>query len=95
MFADVDNGDNTLQKKIRNGEISRYNFILGMIHFSHAGCAQSEVVVGQEELDAQSVNIRNRDDVGTKSKGAMMPLDEVINKLLELKTSRRLQNKLV
>ena len=29
LFADVDNGDNTLQKKIRNGEIAQYNFILG------------------------------------------------------------------
>lgn len=80
IFADVDNGDNTLQKKIRNGEIARYNFIL---------------VVGQEELDAQSVNLRNRDDAGTKVKGAMMPLGEVITKLVELKASRRLENKLL
>ena len=29
LFADVDNGDNTLPKKIRNGEIAQYNFILG------------------------------------------------------------------
>lgn len=31
MYADVDNSDNTLQKKIRNGEIARYNFILGTL----------------------------------------------------------------
>ncbi|KAJ7594050.1 threonyl-tRNA synthetase [Mycena floridula] len=80
IFADVDNGDNTLQKKIRNGEIARYNFIL---------------VVGQEELDAQSVNLRNRDDAGTKAKGAMMPLEEVVTKLAALKSSRSLENKLV
>jgi threonyl-tRNA synthetase len=30
FFADVDNGDNTLSKKIRNGEVAQYNFILGM-----------------------------------------------------------------
>jgi threonyl-tRNA synthetase len=30
LFADVDNGENTLPKKIRNGEIAQYNFILGM-----------------------------------------------------------------
>ncbi|KDR78775.1 hypothetical protein GALMADRAFT_137781 [Galerina marginata CBS 339.88] len=36
LFVDLDNGDNTLPKKIRNGEIAQYNFIL---------------VVGQEELD--------------------------------------------
>ena len=29
IWADVDNGENTLNKKIRNGEIAQYNFILG------------------------------------------------------------------
>ena len=29
LYAEVDNSDNTLQKKIRNGEIAQYNFILG------------------------------------------------------------------
>jgi hypothetical protein len=29
LFADVDNGADTLPKKIRNGEIAQYNFILG------------------------------------------------------------------
>lgn len=29
FWADVDNGENTLQKKVRNGEIAQYNFILG------------------------------------------------------------------
>ncbi|TFK17681.1 threonyl-tRNA synthetase [Coprinopsis marcescibilis] len=80
LFADVDNGDNTLPKKIRNGEIAQYNLIL---------------VVGQEELDARAVNIRNRDDVGTKAKGEMKPLEEVVQKLLELKKGRSLENKLV
>ncbi|KAJ3515363.1 hypothetical protein NLJ89_g1814 [Agrocybe chaxingu] len=80
LFADVDNGDNTLPKKIRNGEIAQYNFIL---------------VVGQEELDARSVNVRNRDDVGTKAKGEMVPLDTVVDQLVTLKKSRSLNNKLV
>jgi threonyl-tRNA synthetase len=51
-------------------------------------------VVGQEELDSRSVNVRNRDDVGTKAKGAMMPLDTILSKLVKLKTSRSLQNTL-
>ncbi|KIJ16340.1 hypothetical protein PAXINDRAFT_168488 [Paxillus involutus ATCC 200175] len=80
LFADVDNGADTLPKKIRNGEIAQYNFLL---------------VVGQEELDSRSVNVRNRDDVGTKSKGEMVPLDEVTKKLVGLKTSRSIENKLV
>lgn len=80
LFADVDNGDNTLPKKIRNGEIAQYNFIL---------------VVGQEELDGRSVNVRNRDDVGTKAKGQMIPLEEVVQKLVALKSSRSLKNQFI
>jgi threonyl-tRNA synthetase len=52
-------------------------------------------VVGQEELDSQSVNVRNRDDVGTKAKGEMVTLDEITAKLVGLKKSRSLLNKLV
>ncbi|KIJ63654.1 hypothetical protein HYDPIDRAFT_175966 [Hydnomerulius pinastri MD-312] len=80
LFADVDNGADTLPKKIRNGEIAQYNFLL---------------VVGQEELDSRSVNVRNRDDVGTKSKGEMVSLEEVTNKLVVLKNTRSIENKLV
>ncbi|PCH37518.1 threonyl-tRNA synthetase [Wolfiporia cocos MD-104 SS10] len=80
LFVDVDNGENTLPKKIRNGEIAQYNFIL---------------VVGQEELDARSVNVRNRDDVGTKAKTEMIPLDEIAQKLVALKDSRSLKNRFV
>ncbi|EAU80442.2 tars protein [Coprinopsis cinerea okayama7 len=80
LYADVDNGENTLPKKIRNGEIAQYNFIL---------------VVGQEELDARSVNVRNRDDVGTKAKGQMVPLETVIEQFVSLKKERRLENKLL
>ncbi|RXW16925.1 hypothetical protein EST38_g8929 [Candolleomyces aberdarensis] len=80
LHADVDNGENTLSKKIRNGEIAQYNFIL---------------VVGQEELDAKAVNVRNRDDVGSKGKDEMVPLEEALSKLVSLKKTRSLENKLV
>jgi threonyl-tRNA synthetase len=50
--------------------------------------------VGQEELDNRSVNVRNRDDVGTKTKTAMMPLDTIIEKLIKLKRNKSLQNAL-
>jgi threonyl-tRNA synthetase len=53
------------------------------------------IVVGQEEFDARSVNVRNRDDVGTKARSETIPLDEVVQKLVALKKSRSLQNKLV
>ena len=79
IWADVDNGENTLQKKIRNGEIAQYNFIL---------------VVGQEELDGGAVNVRNRDDVGEKkTRAATVPLDIFTEKLITLKASRSLSNK--
>ncbi|ESL08789.1 threonyl-tRNA synthetase [Trypanosoma rangeli SC58] len=54
FYADVDNGTATLDKKIRNAELARYNFIL---------------VVGHTEAEAQTVNIRTRDNCrhGTKS----------------------------
>lgn len=54
----------------------------------------TRIVVGQEELDAQSVNIRNRDDVGTKARASIVPLDEVVEKMIALKSSRRLENRL-
>ncbi|KAF9530531.1 tars protein [Crepidotus variabilis] len=81
LYADVDNSDNTLPKKIRNGEIAQYNFI---------------IVVGQDELDARSVNVRNRDDIGSKSRSdILLPLDQLIDKLVKLKKSRSLENKLL
>ena len=72
---------------------------LSTLRFRHAFTETSifdggPVVVGQEELDSRSVNVRNRDDVGTKAKTAMMPLDIIISKLLKLKTSKCLQNTL-
>lgn len=51
-------------------------------------------VVGQEELDGKSVNVRNRDDVGTKAKGQMISLDAIEEKLVALKSSRSLANKI-
>jgi threonyl-tRNA synthetase len=104
LFADVDNGENTLPKKIRNGEIAQYNFILGMLccttlallHIvSYLTYPSSTTVVGQEELDVRAVNVRNRDDVGTKAKGEMVSLDEIAEKLAALKASRSLENKLL
>ena len=52
------------------------------------------LVVGQEELDARSVNVRNRDDVGTKAKGEMVGLDKIVEQLVELKKSKSLNNRL-
>ncbi|KAK7000243.1 aa-TRNA-ligase-II domain-containing protein [Favolaschia claudopus] len=80
FFVDIDNGPDTLSKKIRNAEISQHNFIL---------------VVGEAEMTAQSVNVRNRDiGAGAKGRDEMMSLDDFVTKLHALKTSRSLENKL-
>ncbi|KAF8929666.1 hypothetical protein EDD21DRAFT_147267 [Dissophora ornata] len=71
-FADVNSSDMTLNKKIRNAELSQYNFIF---------------VVGAEEEASGSVNVRSRDDVDSKAKGEVRKLEEVMEKLKELKNS--------
>jgi threonyl-tRNA synthetase len=76
LYAMADISDATLNKKIRKAEISHWNFIF---------------VVGEQELNAKSVNCRNRDDINTKSKGQMMPLDDIINKLVNLKSRKSIE----
>ena len=49
-------------------------------------------MVGAEEKDSRSVNIRNRDDQNSQSKGEKIPLEEAIGKLKALKKERRLLN---
>lgn len=51
LHVDVDVSGNTLQKKIRNAQLSQVNFIL---------------VVGANERETRSVNVRNRDDPATQ-----------------------------
>ena len=99
LFADVDTTGETLNKKIRNGETSQYNFILGTLTarlemISIIILRMYVIVVGQQEEESRSVNVRNRDDVGTKKQGAMEALDEVVKKLLNLKKTKSLENKL-
>ena len=52
------------------------------------------LVVGEEEKNARAVNVRNRDDVGTKARTPTIALEEVLQKLVELKTQRRLENRI-
>ena len=49
-------------------------------------------MVGAQEKDSRTVNIRNRDDQETQSKGELIPLDEAIQKLKALRKERRLVN---
>ena len=48
----------------------------------------ANIVVGAQERDSRTINIRNRDDPATQAKGDLIPIDEAIDKLERLRTSR-------
>ena len=79
LVVDIDVGSNTMPKKIRTGQLAQYNFIF---------------VVGAQEKESRSVNIRNRDDPNSQSKGSLIPLEEARVKLRSLRKERRLVNSL-
>ncbi|CAH1756924.1 12642_t:CDS:10 [Entrophospora sp. SA101] len=54
-----------------------------------------DAVVGTQEESTNSVNIRNRDDAGTKAKGETILLEEAVEKMVKLKMERRLKNSLI
>lgn len=96
MHADIDISGNTMQKKILLGQQRQYNFIFGK--FYAYGLAEEAadpfVVVGAQEKESRSVNIRNRDDPKTQSKGKLIPLDDAVQKLKALRKERRIINAL-
>ncbi|KAG7284154.1 hypothetical protein NEMBOFW57_010515 [Staphylotrichum longicolle] len=77
FHVDVDSSGNTLQKKIRNGQLAQYNFCL---------------VVGDDEMRNRKVNIRYRDDTSTQARDVPVDLDVAIEKLRKLKTDRGMYN---
>jgi threonyl-tRNA synthetase len=70
FFVEVDSSTNPLNKKIRNAEISQINYIF---------------VVGLEEEKYNSVNVRMRDQTGSKTRSVSRSIDSVIDELIELK----------
>ena len=79
MHVDVDLSGNTMQKKIRTGQLQQYNFIF---------------VVGVQEKEGRSVNIRNRDVPETQKMGELIPVEEAVRKLCALRDERRLSSAL-
>ncbi|KAF9731302.1 hypothetical protein PMIN02_010083 [Paraphaeosphaeria minitans] len=79
LHADIDISGNTMQKKIRTAQLALYNFI---------------IVVGDEERENKAANVRNRDDQESQKRGEVIPLDEVVKKLVALRDERRLDNKI-
>jgi threonyl-tRNA synthetase len=80
FYSDVDLTGNTLQKKVRTGQLHKYNFIF---------------IVGETESENKSVNIRNRDIADLQTKNEAVDLKVVIEQLKELKESKRDDNNLV
>ncbi|KIV96624.1 threonine-tRNA ligase [Exophiala mesophila] len=79
LYVDIDVSGNTLQKKIRSGQLAQYNFIF---------------VVGAKEQETRTVNIRNRDDPATQKMGELIPLQKALERLVALRDERRLENKI-
>lgn len=77
FYADVDLTGNTLQKKVRTGQLMKYNFIF---------------IVGETEMNENSVNIRNRDVMEQQGKNATVNVDIVLEQLQKLKAEKRLDN---
>ena len=73
LYVDLDLSGNTLQKKIRTGQLSQYNFIF---------------VVGDQEMKGREVNIRFRDDEKSQDRGMPIPIQEAVEKLVKLKNER-------
>lgn len=80
FYADVDVSGNTLQKKVRTGQMQKYNFIF---------------IVGDQEEQSNSVNVRNRDITDLQTKNEAVALDIVIPQLKALKESKRGDNALI
>ena len=79
FYADVDLSGNTLQKKVRSGQLLQYNFIF---------------IVGEQEQAEQSVNIRNRDIQSEQGKNETVKFDDVVKQLKSLRDELRKDNKL-
>lgn len=97
LYIDADLSSNTFQKKIRTGQLEQYNFIFGesALESMTTGCLlTSAIVVGAEEAKTRTVNIRNRDDQATQTKGELVPVDEALEKLVKLKAEKSLENKI-
>lgn len=79
FYADVDVSGNTLPKKVRNGQVLKYNFIC---------------IVGDDEEKNVAVNVRNRDITEDQGKNAMVKFDDFVAQLTRLRAEKRGDNKL-
>jgi threonyl-tRNA synthetase len=71
FFVDVDDSDRKLQKKVREAQLAQYNYIL---------------VVGQEEAESNTVNVRLRDGNDVIGK---LSIDELLQRLEQLRREHK------
>jgi threonyl-tRNA synthetase len=79
FYVDVDLTAETLNKKVRKGETSGYNFIL---------------IVGHDEKEKRAVNVRNGHGTQEKGRDEVVPIEEVCNRFVKLRDSRQIANEL-
>ena len=77
LRTDVDLSSSTMTKKIRTGQLQDYNFIF---------------ILGEQEYDLRSVNIRNRDDLTTHRRSDPIPMENALQVLCALRDERRLSS---
>lgn len=77
FYADADVSGNTLQKKVRTGQVMKYNFVC---------------IVGEEEEKAGTVNVRNRDVIALQGKTEMVAVETVIGQMKLLLEEKRDDN---
>ena len=81
LWANVNLGADTLNKKIRNGKTESYNYVF---------------VVGEDEMSNETVNVCEEKKEGEKGgKGVIWPLQAIISALVKLKDEKRLVQDLV
>lgn len=77
FYADADLGPNTLQKKVRQGQLQQYNYLF---------------IVGEEEESTNSVNVRKRDDPSKHGKTETVQLEDALERLRKLTDSKKIED---
>lgn len=77
LYVDVDLSSDTLNKKVRRGEVGGYNFV---------------IIVGHEEMEKRAVNVRNGHGTTGKGRDEAVSLDDVCERFRKLKESKSLEN---
>ena len=97
LYAEADVSDFTLNKRIRNAELAQVRTIFVIRGSSIDALFQFNfiMVVGSTEMEQRSVNLRNRDDIGKKGRDETMELAQAVQKMVALKVTRSLENKLI